>query len=89
MIKKEVKILNELGLHARAAAKVVKLANEFSSKIELKKDSQIANAKSIISLLILFAGKGQTLELMIDGADEEAACQAIINLFEKKFYEEQ
>lgn len=89
MIKREVVVLNEKGLHARAAAKVVNVANKFKSKIELIKDSHIGNAKSIISLLILAASQGQKLELIIDGIDEEIACQAILDLFNNKFNEEQ
>lgn len=88
MIKREVIVLNEKGLHARAAAKVVHVANKFKSKIELIKDSHIGDAKSIISLLILAASHGQRLELVVDGSDEEAACKAILDLFDTKFSEE-
>ncbi len=88
MIKKEVIVLNEKGLHIEAAFKVTKIAGRFESKIQLRKDSQYADAKSIINLLMLYAREGDKLELIVEGLDEEAACEAIIDLFNQKFQEE-
>jgi len=89
MVAQEIKIINEKGLHARAAAKLVNLASKYQSRIHLRKDSQISNAKSILGILILAACKGDVLELNVNGADEEEALVAIINLFNSKFQEEE
>ena len=89
MVAQEIKIINEKGLHARAAAKLVNLASKYQSRIHLRKDSQISNAKSILGILILAACKGDVLELNVTGADEEEALVAIINLFNSKFQEEE
>ncbi len=62
-----MKILNKLGLHARAAAKVVSVANEYKSNITLKKDKKNADAKSIMKILMLSASKGSSIEIIIDG----------------------
>ncbi|OGF62358.1 MAG: phosphocarrier protein HPr [Candidatus Fischerbacteria bacterium RBG_13_37_8] len=89
MIVKEIEVTNEKGLHARAAAKLVNIANKFKSRIDLKKNSQVSNAKSILGILILAACKGEKIELIISGTDEEKACEAIVNLFNNRFQEEQ
>ena len=83
----EVYITNRLGLHARAAAKLVHTASEFESDIFLSFNQEEVNAKSILGLLTLAATKGTTLGLRVDGVDEESASQAIISLFEDKFGE--
>lgn len=85
----ELKIINQLGLHARAAAQVVKLAGEFVSKITLIREdkSVFADAKSILSVLTLAASKGMTLKLEVDGPDEDTAFDAITELFEDGFGE--
>ena len=89
MVAQEIKIINEKGLHARAAAKLVNLASKYQSRIHLRKDNQMSNAKSILGILILAACKGDVLELNVNGADEEEALVAIINLFNSKFQEEE
>jgi len=88
MIAEEIEVQNEKGLHARAASKIVHLASKFKSKISLKKNNKISNAKSILGLLTLGACKGEKLELIIEGEDEQEAYEALLNLFNKKFQEE-
>jgi len=82
-----MKILNELGLHARAAAKVVSIANEYKSNITLKKDKKNADAKSIMKILMLSASKGSSIEIIIDGNDQDDAMEAIVKLFKNGFDE--
>ena len=87
MISKSMKILNKLGLHARAAAKVVSVANEYKSNITLKKDKKNADAKSIMKILMLSASKGSSIEIIIDGNDQDDAMNAIVELFKNGFGE--
>lgn len=89
MLQTKIKIINQLGLHARAAAQLVRLAGNFKSKIILiRKDNSIfADAKSILSVLTLAAGKGTELVLEVDGDDEKAALNAIEELFTNGFGE--
>ncbi len=82
-----MKILNKLGLHARAAARVVSVANEYKSTITLKKDKKNADAKSIMKILMLSASKGSSIEIIIDGNDQEDAMNAIVKLFKNGFGE--
>ena len=88
MIIKELKILNNLGLHARAAAKVVSTANKYESKIMFVKDDKNADARSIMKLLMLSASKGSCISVKIDGIDQNDAMSSIEKLFENKFDEE-
>jgi len=83
MLKVKLKVINQLGLHARAAAQLVRLAGSFQSDIELKRidNAVIADAKSILSVLTLAAAKSTELELQADGADEERALRAIEEIF--------
>ena len=87
MISKSMKILNKLGLHARAAAKVVSVANAYKSNITLKKDKKNADAKSIMKILMLSASKGSSIEIIIDGNDQDDAMNAIVELFKNGFGE--
>jgi phosphocarrier protein len=87
MIKQPIIIQNKLGLHTRAAAKLVAIASHFVSKIELIRNDHIADCKSIMSLILLGATKGMTLELVITGADEFDARDAIVNLINNYFDE--
>lgn len=89
MIEKTVKIINPLGLHARAAAQLVRLAGKFKSQIKLvRTDNEVmADAKSILSVLTLAAAKGTELILSIDGADEIEAMNALEDLIIKGFGE--
>ena len=66
-------IVNKLGLHARAAAQLVKLTEQFSSDVKIGKDDQVVNGKSIMGLMMLAAGRGETIKIIADGNDAEAA----------------
>lgn len=87
MIQENIIIPNKLGLHTRAAAKLVGIASKFNSNIELIKKDQTADCKSIMAIILLGATKGMTLELSISGNDEEDARKAIVDLFNTKFGE--
>jgi phosphocarrier protein len=87
MVQQEVKITNKLGLHARAAAKLVHTANSFTSEVFVGGDHEEVNAKSILGLLTLAASKGTTLTVRADGPDETDAVRALVSLFEDKFGE--
>jgi phosphocarrier protein HPr len=89
MIKRTLLVTSRLGLHARAAAKLVRLASGFNSKVELRRvDSGLsADAKSILSVLMLAAGYGTRLQARVEGVDEEAALSAIDQLFAEGFEE--
>lgn len=87
MLKKEIIIVNKLGLHARAAAKFVSLASSFSSDIGLSRDSKRVNGKSIMGVMMLAAGQGSRLGLEAEGADAEQALERIAALIDDKFGE--
>lgn len=88
MIRKTVKIKNKLGLHARPASLFVQTTSKFKSSIKVFKDEHEVDGKSIMGLMMLAAGLGTELELLIDGIDENELISAIENLIEKKFDEE-
>jgi phosphocarrier protein HPr len=87
VIQTQLTIINKLGLHARAAAKFVSCTSSFSSSIQAGKDGQLVDAKSIMSVMMLAAGKGTVLDLEIHGSDEEAALGALQTLIENRFDE--
>jgi phosphocarrier protein len=89
MIQRLVRVENELGLHARAAASLVKLTAQFESDIKLSRcgNNQQVDGKSILGILLLAAAKGTELEVTVDGEDEEAAMERIVNLFQDRFGE--
>jgi len=87
VIESEIEISNKLGLHARAAAKLVKIAGAYESSIEIEKQDQRVNAKSIMSVMMLAAGRGNTIKLYIDGTDESDATNALLELINDKFGE--
>jgi phosphocarrier protein HPr len=89
MIKTVLKINNKLGLHARASAKLTKLASGFASEVFLTRNGRRVNAKSIMGVMMLAAGVGTEVELEVDGADEARAVQAIETLVNDKFGEGQ
>ncbi len=89
MIEKKILIINKLGLHARAAAKLVTLANSFQSKIKLKTKQKKANVKSIMSVMMLAAAQGTELTLCIKGKDEKQALFALETLINQRFDEAQ
>jgi phosphocarrier protein len=80
-------IINKLGLHARAAAQLVKLAEQFSSDLKIGKDDQVVNGKSIMGLMMLAASQGSTIEVEATGADCEAMLDAIGSLIAARFNE--
>ena len=88
MITKDLKVLNKLGLHARAAAKLVFIANKFVSDITLVKDDKQADARSIMKILMLSASKDSIINIIIDGNDEIQAMNSIEKLFQNKFDED-
>ncbi len=87
MIKKSVTISNKLGLHARASAKLTKLAGSFPCEVWLSRGDRRINAKSIMGVMMLAAGIGTTVELEANGPQEEEAMNAIVQLMDDKFGE--
>ncbi|MFV0676957.1 HPr family phosphocarrier protein [Variovorax sp. NFACC27] len=87
MIKKSVTISNKLGLHARASAKLTKLAGSFPCEVWLSRGDRRINAKSIMGVMMLAAGIGTTVELETNGPQEEEAMNAIVQLMDDKFGE--
>ncbi|MFH0134555.1 HPr family phosphocarrier protein [Variovorax sp. EL159] len=87
MIKKSVTISNKLGLHARASAKLTKLAGSFPCEVWLSRGDRRINAKSIMGVMMLAAGLGSTVELETNGPQEEEAMSAIVQLMDDKFGE--
>lgn len=87
MIETEIQINNKLGLHARAAAKLVKVAGSYTSSIEIEKLNQRVNAKSIMNVMMLAASCGNIIKVYTDGEDQQQAMDAIIELISNKFGE--
>jgi len=88
MQSRELPIINDLGLHARAAAKVVTLAQRFDAQIKLGLDDNIVDATSIMGLLMLAASRGRVVTASADGADAADALDALESLFADRFGEE-
>jgi phosphocarrier protein len=87
MIKETITISNKLGLHARASAKLTKLATGFKSDVFMSRNGRRVNAKSIMGVMMLAAGMGAEVEIETDGEDERAAMGAIVGLIKDKFGE--
>ena len=87
MIKTSTSINNKLGLHARASAKLTKLAGSFACEVWLSKGERRVNAKSIMGVMMLAAGVGSTVEVETNGVDEQAAMEALLALINDKFGE--
>jgi phosphocarrier protein len=87
VVTREVEIKNKLGLHARAAAKLVHTAARFKSDIKIRKGDEEVDGKSILGILLLAAGRGSVITLKADGEDERDALDAIEKLIEAKFDE--
>jgi phosphocarrier protein HPr len=87
MIKTSITISNKLGLHARASAKLTKLATGFRSDLFMTRNGRRVNAKSIMGVMMLAAGLGAEVEIETDGEDEQAAMDAIVALINDKFGE--
>lgn len=84
----EVTIINKLGMHARASAKLVSLASSFESIISVSRDGRSVNGKSIMGIMMLAAGKGATIKICADGPDELKASQALCQLIQCRFGED-
>ncbi len=87
MPQTEVEILNKLGLHARASAKLTQLASGFQSEIWLTRHGRRVNAKSIMGVMMLAAGKGAKIGIEADGSDADTALRALLTLITEKFGE--
>jgi phosphocarrier protein HPr len=88
VISRTVTIVNQLGMHARAAAKFVHLATRFESTIRVIRDSKVMDGKSIMGILLLAAARGTTITVEAVGVDEQAAVEALVELVESGFGEE-
>ncbi|NPU92798.1 MAG: HPr family phosphocarrier protein [Gammaproteobacteria bacterium] len=86
-LTKQLIIINKLGLHARAASKLVATASKFDCSVQINRNGQIADAKSIMSVLMLAASKGTTLDFTVNGHDAEEALQQIETLINNRFDE--
>ena len=89
MQQREVEIINKLGLHARASAKLTQLAARYQSDVQMSRNGRKVNAKSIMGVMMLAAGKGAKVTVEIDGPDEAAAMDAIVALIGDYFGEGQ
>ncbi len=87
MLKQDIEIINKLGLHARASAKLTQTSGRFQSEVFISKAGRRVNAKSIMGVMMLAAGKGTTLTLDADGIDEIDAMAAVVALINDKFGE--
>ncbi len=89
MVERELLVENKLGLHARAAAQIVKTASAYSSKITMIKDGLEVDGKSIMGIMMMAAAKGSTIRVMVHGDDEAEAAESLIRLFREKFGEKE
>ncbi|GAC1407980.1 MAG: HPr family phosphocarrier protein [Burkholderiaceae bacterium] len=87
MIEREIEIVNKLGLHARASAKLTQLAAKFESDVWMTRNKRRVNAKSIMGVMMLAAGKGARVTLEVEGNDEQACLDALAGLIDDKFGE--
>jgi len=87
LISRDIEIKNKLGLHARAAAKLVHVAARFKADIKVRKGDEEVDGKSILGILLLAAGRGSVITVKADGEDEAAAVDAIQELIDRKFDE--
>ena len=87
MLKQELEIINKLGLHARASAKLTQTAGQFTAEVFISKAGKRVNAKSIMGVMMLAAGKGTKVELEASGTDEADAMAAVVALINNKFGE--
>ena len=87
MLQREVEIINKLGLHARASAKLTQVAGHFGAEVWLSRNGRRVNAQSIMGVMMLAAGKGAKISIEADGADADAALAALQKLIADKFDE--
>ncbi|KFA18754.1 phosphocarrier protein HPr [Xanthomonas vasicola pv. musacearum NCPPB 4392] len=88
MLERELIVSNRLGLHARAAAKLVQTLSSYRSNATLAAKGREVNAKSIMGVMLLAAGQGTSVVVRLDGEDEAEALQALVDLFERRFDED-
>ena len=89
MLQREVEIINKLGLHARASAKLTQVAGRFDADVWLTRNGRRVNAKSIMGVMMLAAAKGSTVLVETDGGDETEAMNAVIALVNERFGEDE
>jgi phosphocarrier protein HPr len=89
MVKRDLKIINKLGMHARAAAKFVNLASSFESDVELGKGDRMVNGKSIMGVMMLAASRGTSVSLRVEGNDEVDAADKLEELVRQRFGEDE
>ena len=87
MPQSDAEIVNKLGLHARASAKLTQTAGQFSANVWLSRNGRRVNAKSIMGVMMLAAGKGSTVSVETDGSDADAALVAVLKLIAERFGE--
>ena len=87
-VVREVEIINERGLHARASAKFVKTAAQFDAEIKVSREGQTVDAQSIMGLMMLAAGIGSSIEISAEGPEAESAVEALVQLINDRFHEE-
>ena len=87
MTQQDVVIVNAMGLHARAAARFVQLASRYQSRIQVSRDSRSADGKSILGLMALIGAQGERLTIKVEGADEQEAVRALVDLVSSRFGE--
>jgi phosphocarrier protein HPr len=87
MQQREIEIVNKLGLHARASAKLTQLAGQFTAEVWISRDGRKVNAKSIMGVMMLAAAKGSVVAIETDGPDEARAMTALVGLINDKFGE--
>jgi phosphocarrier protein HPr len=88
MTSQEVTVVNQLGMHARAAAKFVHLATRYQARVKVTRDRRVMDGKSIMGILLLAAARGSTITISADGADERDAVAALVALVETGFGED-
>ena len=88
-VSRDIEIINKLGMHARAAAKFVKLASAFDSLIEIERQGRRVNGKSIMGVMMLAASKGSTVTIYADGKDEEDSIDQLEQLIKNRFDEDE
>ncbi|MEJ2632951.1 MAG: HPr family phosphocarrier protein [Acidihalobacter sp.] len=87
-ISRDVTIINRLGLHARAAARFVNLASQYEAAVEVERNGQKVNGKSIMGVMMLAAAQGSSIKLHADGSDAEDALSALVELIAQRFGED-
>ena len=87
MLQQDIEIINKLGLHARASAKLTQIASQFQSEVWITRNQRRVNAKCIMGVMMLAAAKGTTVTLDTEGLDEQAAMTALVALISEKFGE--